>query len=673
VRPRGTARVRRVAGFLLVFVLASIPLLPRPGRAQKPAPLELEKTREVRNVEIQGNKAFSSRRLRGLLRTRGGSFWRPWRHTPYRSDFLRFDRAALQSYYRRRGYLSALVDSVRTDPVKGSDSKVDVSFFLSEGPLSRLTGIAFTGTDPVPEADVRKVLKQKPGDPADITRMEADRQAVEDHYANLGYAAVQVTDSVQVDSTRVGIVYRIVPGVIALLGRTSVEGLRITRGKVVTRELTVHQGDVLSRKKLADSQQRIYDTGLYSDVVFERGDIDSVTRMADLHLTVRERKMAWVDAGFGYGTLDQLRLTSEWGHRNIGREGIRFVVTGRMGIRLTPPDSGQSKSILGNRRVDASLTQPWTFGTRTRTTLGSYAEQEVQTQTGDRRILEVPLKAYGAALAFRRDLTLFSHGTVSFEHRHVISDSSQLPLAPGVESKSYTTRRVGLSVERDTRRDPFDPKGGSDLIGNTVVAGGVTKGSANFLKFSGSAAKYIPLRRRLTLAMRVQAGYVNPFGHFEGQVDTLRELLLIPLEDRFVIGGASSVRGYFENEIGSRLEGVDSLGNPVRVNQGGEVLLQGNLEARFPLIWILSGAVFLDAGNVWERPNDITLRRVFTIAGPGAGYSDMRYSVGGGIRIGTPVGPVRFDYGWKLRRAKASEADLSSTRGTFHFSLGQAF
>ncbi|HZE19353.1 MAG TPA: BamA/TamA family outer membrane protein, partial [Candidatus Angelobacter sp.] len=81
----------------------------------------------------------------------------------------------------------------------------------------------------------------------------------------------------------------------------------------------------------------------------------------------------------------------------------------------------------------------------------------------------------------------------------------------------------------------------------------------------------------------------------------------------------------------------------------------------------------MDAGNVWERPEDITLNRLFTISGPDAGYSDMRYSFGAGVRIRTPVGPVRFDYGWKLRHAKRSEADLSSTRGTFHFSLGQAF
>jgi outer membrane protein assembly factor BamA len=318
------------------------------------------------------------------------------------------------------------------------------------------------------------------------------------------------------------------------------------------------------------------------------------------------------------------------------------------------------------------LTEPWTFGTRTRTTLGTYAEQVVQTQTGDRRFLVIPLRAYGAALAFRRDFSLFSHGTVTLEHRHVISDSVSL-LAPGVESKSYTTRRVGLSLERDTRVDPFDPKAGSDLIGNTTVAGGVLQGSARFLKFSGTATKYIPYRRRLTIAMRAQAGYVNPFGHFTGQIDTLHEVLLVPLEDRFVTGGASSVRGYFENELGNRIVGVDTTGAPVRENRGGEVLLLGSLEARFPIVWILSGAVFMDGGNVWERPNDITLRRIFTITGGNAGYSDMRWSVGGGIRIGTPVGPVRFDYGWKLRRAKASEADLSSPRGTFHFSLGQAF
>ncbi len=642
-----------------------------PGRAGAQKPVEFEKTREVRRVEIHGNTAFSSGKLRKFLRTRGASFWKPWHRAPYRSDFLRFDRAALQSYYRRRGYMSAQVDSVRTDPVPKKESKVDVHFFVSEGPLYRVAGLRLEGTQPLTDAEVHKVLKQKPDDAVDIARVEMDRQAIEDHYANLGYAAVEVGDSLEVDSVRVSVVYRIRPGVVATLGKVGVEGVRKTRSRVVTRELTLHSGDILSRKKLSDSRQRIYDTGLYSDVVFERGDIDSVSHVADLHLSVRERKMAWIDAGLGYGTLDQVRLTSQWGHRNLGHEGIRFIVTGRMGLRVTPPDSGQSKSRLGNRRVDAALSQPWIFGTRTQASLGGYAEQIVQTLTGDKRPLEFPLKAYGAALAFRRDLNLVSHGTLTLEHRHVISDSSSL-LVPQAELKSYTTRRVGFSLERDTRVDPFDPKGGSDLIGNTVVAGGVLKGSARFTKFSVGGTKYIPIRRKWTLALRIQSGYVNPFGHYAAQSDTLHELDLIPFEDRFVTGGASSVRGYFENEIGNRIVGADSTG-AIRENRGGEVLLLGSVEARFPLVWIFSGAAFMDAGNVWERPQDITLARIFTPIGTNAGYSDMRWSVGAGIRVGTPVGPVRFDYGWKLKQAREEERDLSSSRGTFHFSLGQAF
>jgi len=345
-----------------------------------------------------------------------------------------------------------------------------------------------------------------------------------------------------------------------------------------------------------------------------------------------------------------------------------------MGVVVNPllPVAEWKQWKLGNRRVDGSLSEPWILGTRTRATVGGYAEQLVRTQNGIRRFLDVPLRAYGGALAFRRDLSLVTHGTVSFEQRHVISDSVSL-LTPAALTKSYTTRRVGLSVERDTRINPFDPKGGSDLIGNTVVAGGVLKGSARFVKFGGTVTTYRPVRRRLTLALRLQAGYVNPFGHYPGRRDTLHELELIPFEDRFVTGGASSIRGYYENEIGNRLVGVDSTGKDIRENRGGEVLLLGSVEARFPLLWILSGAVFMDAGNVWERPQDITMKRVFTVTGPGAGYSDMRYSAGAGVRIGTPVGPVRFDYAWKLRRAKLEERDLSPTRGTFHFSLGQAF
>ncbi|MBI4365139.1 MAG: BamA/TamA family outer membrane protein [Candidatus Latescibacteria bacterium] len=652
--------MRRALGAGLFAVALA---LPAPGSAQ--SAFDFESRREVRRLEIEGNTAFSDRTLRGLLRTRSSSFLKPWRDSPYRRDFIRFDAATLQAYYHRKGYLGASVESVRVDSIPGNPRKVDVTFRIREGPLSRLTGIRLEGTQPLSEVELRRVLKQKPGNPVDIPLIEADRLAIEERYADLGHITAQVRDSLLLEDGRATVLYRIEPDGIARLGNISVSGNQTTRGRVVSREITLRPGDVLSRSKLVESQQRIYDTGLYSDVLFERGPIDSLTRLSDLLITVRERKMAWIDAGLGYGTSNQLRVTSEWGHRNLGREGLRFVAAGRIGLRLWEhvfePD-------LGDRRADVSLSEPWIFGTRTRASLGGYAEQIPKIQER----IDFALRAYGVTLGLQRDLARRTHGLLSLEYRHVISDTVALETEVGVGQQSYSTRRVRILVERDTRRDLFDPKSGSDLLGNVEVAGGLFRGSTRFRKYSGSASAYRPLGRDLTLAVRIRAGYVHPYGSRPAAAEALPDLNLIPVDDRFRTGGATSVRGYFENEIGVRVR-LDSLGVEQGEVRGGEVLLLGSVEARFPLFWILGGAAFLDGGNVWERPGDLSLQRLFTLAGGGAGYLDMRYSAGVGLRIGTPVGPVRFDYGWKLRHARREEHDLSSTRGTFHFSLGQAF
>jgi outer membrane protein assembly factor BamA len=136
------------------------------------------------------------------------------------------------------------------------------------------------------------------------------------------------------------------------------------------------------------------------------------------------------------------------------------------------------------------------------------------------------------------------------------------------------------------------------------------------------------------------------------------------------------VRGYFENDLGTRTSlALNEAGDTtqVSVRRGGEVLLLGSVELRFPLAWIVSGALFLDAGGVWDKMQDLTLRRTLSPLAPGAGYQDMRYSVGGGLRFASPVGPVRVDYGYKLRSTRADEPDLNPRRASFHFSLGQAF
>jgi outer membrane protein insertion porin family len=652
-------------GFALILAFHAVPV-----RAQVASELDVE--RIVRDVEIHGNASYKAKELRRILRTRGSSFWKPWAKRPLRSDYIRADRATLTAFYRRHGYLDARVDSVPVRPVGSSSRKWDVHFYLTEGPRAVVDTIRVEGTGPVSETEFRKALRFQAGSPLDLPIVQASRDSVVNTYADRGYVLARVIDSLEVrDNHRVAITYRVQPGPRVSLDRVLVEGTRKTKPSFVSREMLLRPGDVVRRSRLILSQQRIYDSGLYSDVQMELGPVDSSSHRAEIIVSVTEQKMGWIDAGIGYGTVDQLRLTGQWGQRNIFRSSMRFVATGRLGLRflsfrLFPLFQDPIRVKFGDRRLDVALTHPWPLGVRLQTTLGAYTEDQPIIEKTD----EFPLRAYGGSVVFATSFLRDTRSYTSYELRHVVRDSVTVA-AGGV---SYTTNRIGFTSERDTRADIFNPKGGTDLLGKIEFVTGSRPGAGGFANLGLQGSGYAPLRGGAVLAVRVRGGYIEPWGAkavSDSSLSIPRELNEIPVEDRYRTGGASTVRGYLENELGSRTV-VDTTGSHI-VARGGQVLLLASAEVRFPLVWIISGAAFFDAGNVWERPEDMNLSRIFSFGG-GAGYNDMRYSGGVGLRIGTPVGPIRFDYGWKIRSARNPfEPDLSDRRGEFHFSLGYPY
>ena len=618
-------------------------------------------------MEIAGNEAVDDGRLKPLLRTRGDSFWKPWTKHPLRQDYLRADAATLESYYRRSGFLYARVDSVVAHPTKNA-KKSDVTFYVHEGPRATIKEIRLVGTGPMSDREVREALLYHVGSPLELGTLEASKDSITYQYADRGYALVNVSDSLRVDSTNVSVVYAIRPGPKVRMGSIQVEGTHLTRPSYVTRELLFKPGDVLLRSKLIQSQQRIYDSGLYSDVQMELGKVDSVTAASDIAVTVRERKMGWVDAGIGYGTVDQLRLTGQWGQRNIFRTSMRLVATGRLGLQI---DTNPIHTHAGDRRIDLALTHPWPLGVRVQTTLGVYAEDEPIVQKTD----QYPIQAIGGSLVLSRSILRYIRNAASYELRHVTQDS--LLSTTAKNDSSYTTHRIAFTSERDTRLNIFDPVNGSDLYGRIEFVAGTVPGTAQFTNMTLQGTKYLRWGRSV-LAFRVRGGLIEPWrttGPDTSKTEVPPELAQVPNEDRFRTGGASTVRGYYENELGTRevhttsSTGVDSVYSVLR---GGQVQLLASAELRFPLLWVFSGALFFDGGNVWERPEDIKPEKIFSF-GNGAGYNDMRYSVGMGLRFGTPIGPVRLDYGWKLRTPRPDAPDVNPDPGLLHFSIGHAY
>jgi len=662
---------------LAILVAAALTLiLPATARAQ----FDLtEDEPQVKRVEITGNTAYSDKTLRSILRTRSKSFWRG---APLRADFLRYDQGALQDFYRRRGFLSARVDSVYLIRNEGTD--VVVRFEIAEGPRARVASLDFEGPSAEEEEAIRGAIPLHADGPFDYLQLEVSRSAIDSLYAQRGQVTASVRDSLEIVEDYVHVRFRIRPGPILRLGTVVVEGAQRTRPGFVTREVTLDRDDPLSRSRLLQSQQRIYNSGFYNDVQFSTGEIDSATQRTDLIVSVRERRLGWLDAGIGVAyapslnpsqSLDVLRLSAQVGQRNLFRDGVRFVATARLGIRAsTKPQFPYVRDLFaGERRGDISLTRDWLAGVRVQGTLGAFAEDVPAEETTSDSVQTFPFRAIGLSAGLRYELDPVSRVSLVYQPSRVFSDSTTQRTVDGDSVRSYTLNRVVVSLERDTRLNLFDPRQGSYSVATAEFAGGRLGGTAQFLKISGSASRYRPWGRGVTVAVRGRVGMIfsRAEGAAAGTGEAIPALELIPLNDRFFLGGGTSVRGYHDNEIGY-VRG-DSPSDPnSKTPRGGRLLVLANAEMRLRLTGFIGAAAFFDAGNVWERFEDATWRRVFSFSN-GAGYKDMKYTAGLGARIATPVGPVRLDYGWKLRLARGDEPNTVTGRGAFAFSLGQAF
>ena len=271
--------------------------------------------------------------------------------------------------------------------------------------------------------------------------------------------------------------------------------------------------------------------------------------------------------------------------------------------------------------------------------------------------------AVGVTLAAERKLRGRSRVRTALEQRWI---TQFVQLAAGGDStQHFANRSLNLFVERDRRDNPFDPVRGSlgTLLGQ--VTGGALGGTSSFLKMSRSGSWYRPLAG-VVVAARLRGGWIHPFGT---RPAGKRAVDLVPREERFRAGGATTVRGYPEDSLGPQ---VVAAGQREPATQRGLVTVVTNLELRFPIVWRFSGALFLDGGNVWEEARDVSLRN-FVPDREDAAIEDMRYATGGGLRLGTPVGPLRLDYGYSLTRG-LPEREVEALRGgEWHLSLGQAF
>lgn len=534
----------------------------------------------------------------------------------YNPELLSSDAEVLREFYNALGYVNV---DVKEPEVSIADNHAVIAFSIKEGSKTIVDSIEITGAKSLPIEELKRVAGIKSGNPYNEIDIADARYRLIDAYLEQGYGDVVVGVKIDLGKEGARIVFEIEEGERKLFGKTVVIGNRKTKIKVIEREALFKESAPLNYNLLAQERQKLYKLGLFRDVSIELLDIYDSKR--DVHIHVVEGNAGAVEFGIGYGDFEKERGFVDISYRNL------FGMNRQISFRL-------EHSSLENRYI-VNYIEPWFFGKPTpfRAVLLGEEKTEKNIDTGE---VEYRLRRQTVTVGFEKKLTKEIKGQLFYEFSLV----NTFDVKPDVILTREDTGTLAISgikpgIIYDTRDNPFDPRKGI-LAGLTVkVASAVLFSETDFAKMIFNGSLYHELSRTFVLAASFRFGLAQGFG-------STREL---PLVERLFLGGRDTVRGYAQDSLGPK--GVN--GSPT----GGNAFMLTNFEMRTSLGKGIGLVNFVDAGNVWVRASDVDW--------------SLKYTAGIGLRYSTPVGPLRVDYGYKLKR----ELGLSS--GEIHFSIGHAF
>ncbi len=613
----------------------------------------------ILSIDFRGNDSIRSGELRSVMRLHQPAWWNPFRRTPYLgSDYLTLDLYRVLDRYRDRGFPLAMVEDVEV-AIDDALGTVRILIEIREGPRCRVNSVRISGIEDLllPKAEDR--IPVKIGSLLRSSVLRSAREKTEALLAEAGYLGAWVRTDVKLRGTSADVGIRVVEGPLFKLRSVVIDSaggpLVRTDPEVVLREIAVGQGETVRTSKILKSQNRLFETGVFRTIRVLPVPDSLGASLADLRIVVNELNSGWYGFGAGYSSDDRIRLLAEWGHRNLLRRARRLVVDGDISFSLNESSAG-SRSPIRSSLARIRYTEPWLFSTRTRSVTSLYHTYEREARSDDKETV-FDLDITGLEEKVSRSIGL--HSTLGFG----LTNKWVRTGDPSAAREKYQTRNVSVLLQEDRRDNFLDPTRGTDARVLGEYAGGLLGGQNEFSRWTVSGSWYRAVRGRWILAMRIRAGWILPVGKGASDVKDTLSVARVPFEERFMLGGGTTVRGYPDNSLG-RLDPDDDL------VIGGTSLLLGNLELRFPILWALKGAVFFDAGNVWADPEEIKLSRFRDGFDSGKrSRLNVAYSVGGGLRIVTPVGPFRVDYGFQLGGGQ----EPGGKSGSMHLSLGQAF
>jgi outer membrane protein insertion porin family len=568
---------------------------------------------KVQSVEIRGADNLSEEQIQRQMLTRPATAFARRLLVP---GELRDDVAAIVNLYRDHGYLAVRVEPPQIR-LSATGWSARIVLTIDEGPNYKVAEISVPPDLPFSAELIRQWIELDPGDVFSPRKLIEAEGALRAQLDRQGYPNARVGSRVAIDNGEVRVGFEVSLGEIQRLGDVRIEGARATKPRVIQREVNDHiqTGDLISRNALLEIQHRLYRLGIFRSVRLSLEPMEGDATLQTLVIQVQESPPIGLMVGGGYDTEGGIGGVFSISHANPG------------GRNRTVAFQGRANSI--EQSLQLALDDPRFLGKRyTSLTNLLWKKREGRAFTEDRRIF-----------SFRVERTpkpkLLEFVRYSFQ-KVDLSDVTDEQAAREEKLEDLTLGSVTYGRAWTTRRDLFVATDGTLASGEVSLFAKAIGSDAQFWKIYLQGTKDFPIRRRQTFATAARLGLEFPYGV------TTR----VPLAERFFAGGSQTIRGFELDEAGP----VDENGDPL----GGEALLILNQEYRFPIWGPVRGVLFYDLGTVWATVDSIDL-------------SELRHVLGTGVRLETPIGPIRFEYGWKVDRREGESP------GAFYFSIGSLF
>lgn len=510
---------------------------------------------------------------------------------PAVNGLLDEDARVLENFYRNEGFFDVQVEK-GLGVVAG---KVVVTFYIQEGFRAKVADVVVQGNSAFSIERLRQILKLSAGTPFSLSVVKSGAQSLRNFYLNSGYPFVTVQDSVERQDTLVVVRYVIEEGPRCYIKEVRVRGNKTVRTATVLRTLEIKPGEVFSRRRLEEAQRRVYVTKIFSRVLFYVARDSLAPDSVIVRFDVVEGAQHGVALGVGLQTPPSRALFSvEWEHNNVMNRGQWLIAE----VEFSP-------DLKKNYRSSFDLTWRVPYLFRNRIDFQSHPFFYYE------RIDSARQREFGIENGMQKDIApQWRLGL--FNRLRFVADTSR-----GI------TNSLALSLIYDSRDNFFDPQRGVYFQPGLEGAGGILLGDNDFMRGVADIRLYQALGRGFVFALRGLGGRVIPYGRST----------TVPYYEEFFLGGKNNLRGYPDQAVGPDT----ALGG-----RYGPVILNASAEVRSPYILRWVGVVgFIDVGQVAGQ-RDLKLR-------------GFEVGAGAGLRVRTPVGPIRLDWGKRLKDPPAGD------------------